>query len=236
MHAITAARCADAEQPRHHRPRRCLAARARGASTRPSSVSWTSTPASAPRFGVLPDVVRPRARVRPRRPRRRSRSRSPTGARSGSAAASTGSTSSPDGRRVVVYDYKTGKSDDLRRHRATATRWRGGKKLQLPVYALAAEQHHHVTDAHAYYWFTRSDDRCATRRLRGRRLPRPLHRGAHHDRRRRRPRAASPRCPANRTWIPVERRHVRQLPRTATSTACARSNASRRGSARPTTT
>ena len=60
----------------------------------------------------------------------------------------------PDGSRVVVYDYKTGSSrayDPIAQGDPVA----GGKKLQLPVYALAAEQHHQISDAHAYYWFTR---------------------------------------------------------------------------------
>ena len=61
---------------------------------------------------------------------------------------------SPGGERVVVYDYKTGKSDDYEAIR-DGDPVAGGRKLQLPVYALAAEQHHHVTDARAYYWFTR---------------------------------------------------------------------------------
>jgi RecB family exonuclease len=79
---------------------------------------------------------------------------------------------SPDGRRVVVYDYKTG-SKRTYAGLAEGDPVAGGTKLQLPVYALAAEQHHGVGDAHAYYWFTAVDpehalvgyaaDRCRER-------------------------------------------------------------------------
>jgi RecB family exonuclease len=63
---------------------------------------------------------------------------------------------SPDGQRVVVYDYKTG-SNRAFAGLADGDPVAAGTKLQLPVYALAAEQHHGVTDAHAYYWFTAID-------------------------------------------------------------------------------
>jgi hypothetical protein len=63
---------------------------------------------------------------------------------------------SPDGRRVVVYDYKTG-SNRAFAGLAEGDPVAGGTKLQLPVYALAAEEHHGVGDAHAYYWFTATD-------------------------------------------------------------------------------
>jgi hypothetical protein len=63
---------------------------------------------------------------------------------------------SPDGRRVVVYDYKTG-SNRAFAGLSDGDPVAGGTKLQLPVYALAAEQHHGVSDAHAYYWFTATD-------------------------------------------------------------------------------
>ncbi|WFG42341.1 PD-(D/E)XK nuclease family protein [Pseudonocardia alni] len=56
--------------------------------------------------------------------------------------------------RLVVTDYKTGK------RRAPARdeqRWNGGRRLQLPLYALAAAQHFdHPADApvRAAYWYT----------------------------------------------------------------------------------
>ncbi len=63
---------------------------------------------------------------------------------------------SPDGTRVVVYDYKTGSAKSYEGIGADDP-VAGGTKLQLPVYALAAEQHYGGTDAHAYYWFTKRD-------------------------------------------------------------------------------
>jgi len=62
---------------------------------------------------------------------------------------------SPDGTRVVVYDYKTGRvlhDDDLTRDPV-----RAGQLLQLPIYGLAAAARAGIDDAHAYYWFTRAE-------------------------------------------------------------------------------
>ena len=62
---------------------------------------------------------------------------------------------SPDGRRTVVYDYKTGhppKPDD--------DPVSSGRALQLPVYALAARAREGTDDATAAYWYTRVDDRA----------------------------------------------------------------------------
>jgi hypothetical protein len=58
---------------------------------------------------------------------------------------------SPDGRRVVVYDYKTGRPRhlDLEPDPVDA-----GRSLQLPVYALAARQRDGADEASAYYWYT----------------------------------------------------------------------------------
>ena len=59
---------------------------------------------------------------------------------------------SPDGSRVVVYDYKTGRR---RRYEAIAhDPVDGGRLLQLPVYALAARAQEGIDDATAAYWFT----------------------------------------------------------------------------------
>ena len=61
---------------------------------------------------------------------------------------------SPDGRRVVVYDYKTGRPnryDTLDDDPVDA-----GQLLQLPVYALAATERTGAAEAEAYYWFTRA--------------------------------------------------------------------------------
>ncbi len=59
---------------------------------------------------------------------------------------------SADGERVVVYDYKTGRSD---RYAGLADDpVLGGELLQLPVYALAALAQTGARRAEAYYWFT----------------------------------------------------------------------------------
>jgi hypothetical protein len=62
---------------------------------------------------------------------------------------------SPDGRRAVVYDYKTGRLggyEDLEHDPVD-----GGKLLQLPIYALAARAITGADDIEAYYWFTRAE-------------------------------------------------------------------------------
>ena len=62
---------------------------------------------------------------------------------------------SPDGRRVVVYDYKTG---DPRYGPSLANDpVDSGQLLQLPVYAHAALALTGATEAAAYYWYTRDD-------------------------------------------------------------------------------
>jgi len=61
----------------------------------------------------------------------------------------------PDGTRVVVYDYKTGRvfhDDTLTRDPVDA-----GRRLQLPIYGLAAAARTGIDDAQAYYWFTRAE-------------------------------------------------------------------------------
>ena len=63
---------------------------------------------------------------------------------------------SPDGRRTVVYDYKTGGS---RRYEALVDDpVDEGRLLQLPVYALAARQQEGGDEAIAAYWFTREEE------------------------------------------------------------------------------
>jgi RecB family exonuclease len=60
---------------------------------------------------------------------------------------------SPDGRRTVVYDYKTGRVPDSDDDPVSA-----GRALQLPVYALAARAREGTDDATACYWYTRVED------------------------------------------------------------------------------
>jgi RecB family exonuclease len=55
----------------------------------------------------------------------------------------------PDGRRVVVLDYKSGSAFGY--DRLDTDPVRGGRLLQLPVYGLAAQGE--ATDVGAYYWF-----------------------------------------------------------------------------------
>ena len=59
---------------------------------------------------------------------------------------------SPDGRRTVVYDYKTGRVPSSDDDPVSA-----GRALQLPVYALAARAREGTDDATACYWYTRED-------------------------------------------------------------------------------
>jgi len=62
---------------------------------------------------------------------------------------------SPDGRRTVVYDYKTG---GQRRYAGVdADPVDEGRLLQLPVYALAARAREGGDEAIAAYWFTRDE-------------------------------------------------------------------------------
>ncbi len=61
---------------------------------------------------------------------------------------------SPDGRQVVVYDYKTGSS---RYEEVGDDPVNEGRSLQLPVYALAALQRDDAESAQAHYWFTGED-------------------------------------------------------------------------------
>ncbi len=57
---------------------------------------------------------------------------------------------SPDGRRVVVYDYKTGKMPFLKKFGENP--FDDGKRLQLPIYALAAKQAFDAETVEASYW------------------------------------------------------------------------------------
>jgi hypothetical protein len=61
---------------------------------------------------------------------------------------------SPDGHRVVVYDYKTGRSDRYQALEDDPVD--AGQLLQLPVYALAAAERTGAAEADAFYWFTRA--------------------------------------------------------------------------------
>lgn len=64
---------------------------------------------------------------------------------------------SPDGRRTVVYDYKTGRRNDTYEQIAEDPVV-GGHLLQLPVYALAARAADGTDEAIAAYWFTAEPD------------------------------------------------------------------------------
>ena len=55
--------------------------------------------------------------------------------------------------KVVVFDYKTGSPVNEPADAVDA-----GRRLQLPVYALAAAQREGVDEAAAYYWYTRTGD------------------------------------------------------------------------------
>ena len=61
---------------------------------------------------------------------------------------------SPDGARVVVYDYKTGRPRDDRLEDDPVC---AGQRLQLPIYGLAAASDTDVDEVHAYYWYTRAE-------------------------------------------------------------------------------
>lgn len=61
---------------------------------------------------------------------------------------------SPDGRRVVVYDYKTGQSHDEGLDRDPVV---AGQRLQLPIYGRAAAADTDAEDVGAYYWYTRAE-------------------------------------------------------------------------------
>lgn len=63
-----------------------------------------------------------------------------------------------DGRRLVVYDYKTGSADSFAKVRRSieleGDLTARGTKLQLPIYALAASAAHPGADeVSSYYWF-----------------------------------------------------------------------------------
>ena len=62
---------------------------------------------------------------------------------------------SPDGRRVVIYDYKTG--DPRYAPPDDEDPVGGGQRLQLPVYARAAVALTGADEADAYYWYTRAE-------------------------------------------------------------------------------
>ncbi|MEX0785540.1 MAG: PD-(D/E)XK nuclease family protein, partial [Dehalococcoidia bacterium] len=61
----------------------------------------------------------------------------------------------PDGDRLLVLDYKTGTPDLDMYKKLHVQPVSGGKLLQLPVYALAAQQRYGDVPAEAYYWFVR---------------------------------------------------------------------------------
>ena len=127
------------------------------------------------------------------------RSPSPTAARSGSAVASTGSTSRPTARpssSTTTRPARRGPTTAI----ATGDPVSAGTKLQLPVYTLAAEQHHQVADVAGLLLVHPLRGRGCPRRLPGRPLPRALHRDAHDDRRTALEPAASPPYPAS-AWI-----------------------------------
>lgn len=63
---------------------------------------------------------------------------------------------SPDGAAAVVYDYKTGKP-----RKAADDPLEAGRKLQLPVYALAAAERLGAGAVTAHYWYTRLDGAAA---------------------------------------------------------------------------
>lgn len=60
----------------------------------------------------------------------------------------------PDGSSLLVLDYKTGKPDPYKKlsERVPVL---GGKFLQLPIYALAAQEQYGACATRAYYWFVR---------------------------------------------------------------------------------
>jgi hypothetical protein len=79
---------------------------------------------------------------------------------------------SPDGDRVVVYDYKTGNSYYYRAVDYAGEDAAGapgdltarGTKLQLPIYSLAARQRFpDASEVSAYYWFVDERGRAVTR-------------------------------------------------------------------------
>jgi RecB family exonuclease len=58
---------------------------------------------------------------------------------------------SPDGRKAVIIDYKTGSVGSYKR--VEGDPFNSGKKLQLPIYALAATD---AAEIRAMYWFISS--------------------------------------------------------------------------------
>jgi ATP-dependent helicase/DNAse subunit B len=62
---------------------------------------------------------------------------------------------SPDGSKVVVYDYKTGRSTSSPELAAALGR---GTKLQLAIYALAARRMAPDASVEAYYWYLRNGE------------------------------------------------------------------------------
>ena len=59
----------------------------------------------------------------------------------------------PDGSRLLVLDYKSGSPGPYTRLKIDVVQ--RGKLLQLPVYALAAQQRFGERPAEGYYWFIR---------------------------------------------------------------------------------
>jgi hypothetical protein len=62
---------------------------------------------------------------------------------------------SPDGRRTVVLDYKSGSTWGYTKLGDDAVN--AGTRLQLPVYAAGVDEAGRDTEIEAYYWFTRPD-------------------------------------------------------------------------------
>jgi RecB family exonuclease len=57
----------------------------------------------------------------------------------------------PDGSRLLVLDYKSGSANPF--DKMDQDPIKGGTLLQLPIYALAAQQVHGEVPTHSYYWF-----------------------------------------------------------------------------------
>ena len=64
---------------------------------------------------------------------------------------------SPDGARLLVLDYKSGRLSDMYK-KLDIDPVHSGRLLQLPVYGLAAKQRHGDADVEAYYWFVTEQD------------------------------------------------------------------------------
>jgi hypothetical protein len=67
----------------------------------------------------------------------------------------------PDGSAAVVYDYKTGSLTSYKKITGPDPTV-GGTRLQLPVYALAAQARTGATDVRAAYWFINDAEHATT--------------------------------------------------------------------------